>query len=144
MALSANRDISSFATYRDVVVNIPVAGGVHIYKGAFVNVNATGYAKPASDTTGEKFIGLAMEEVDNSGGGDGAKTIKIARNKYIIYPAASPDLADIGKEVYIVDDEDLTDDDTALTASIKAGVIVKVETSGEFAGWTVALNEGAL
>ncbi|MFA5112426.1 MAG: hypothetical protein WC443_13530, partial [Desulfobaccales bacterium] len=59
--------------YREgIEVEYPVAANTKIYAGSLVCVNAAGFATPAADTIGFRFIGVAMEQVDNSSGSDGA------------------------------------------------------------------------
>ena len=60
-------------SYREgIEVEFPVAAATKIYAGSMVCVNAGGYARPAADTSGYRFAGVAMEQVDNTAGADGA------------------------------------------------------------------------
>src|SRR5262249_1982980 len=74
MALTANREIGRYVdqelrTYR-------VLANVHIYKGGLVGVDrATGYARPL--VLGDAFAGVAYEEIDNTGGSNGAKSCRV-------------------------------------------------------------------
>ncbi len=54
-----------------VVLAFPIDDGDVIYGGAFVCVNAAGYAVPGSDTAGLIFQGVSIHHVDNSLGQDG-------------------------------------------------------------------------
>ena len=66
--------------YREgIEVEYPVAANTKIYAGSLVCVTAAGYAAPAADTSGYRFAGVAMEQVDNTGGSDGAKVVNLRR-----------------------------------------------------------------
>jgi len=54
-----------------------VAASTIIYAGSIVAQNVSGYAVPASATSGFKVIGRAEEYVDNSAGAAGAKKVNI-------------------------------------------------------------------
>ena len=63
--------------YREgIEVEYPVAANMKIYAGSLVCVNAAGYAVPAADTSGYRFAGVALEQVDNS---DGGKNVRVRR-----------------------------------------------------------------
>ena len=62
--------------YREVEL---ASGALDIYKGDNININASGYAKAASDTSGEVFAGVATEELHVSATENAANgTFKIA------------------------------------------------------------------
>jgi hypothetical protein len=52
-----------------------VAASTKIYKGAVIAKNAAGYIVPAADTAALKVVGVAEEQVDNTAGANGAKTV---------------------------------------------------------------------
>ncbi len=107
-----------------VEVPVPVDDGDKIYAGAFVCVNAAGYAVPGSDTAGLIFQGVAMEQKDNTLGADGALDVTVRRRglvKAIMGTAITQ--ANIGDNVFLVDDQ--TVDLTAnVTNNISCGKIV--------------------
>lgn len=77
MALAADRD----TPMKDgELIQVPVATAVHIYAGALVAANATGYATPGATSTTLTYLGRAEENVNNTGA-DGAKTVKVRRRK---------------------------------------------------------------
>ena len=67
--------------YREGVdIEIPVYQYVLIYAGAFVCVNAGGYAVPGDDATGFIFEGIARENANNyPAGASGDITVKVRR-----------------------------------------------------------------
>lgn len=72
-----------------VEVGFPVDDGDKIYAGALVCVNADGYAVPGGDTAGLIFVGVAIEQVDNTLGQDGDKTVRVRRRGLINMELAS-------------------------------------------------------
>ncbi len=102
---------------------VPVDDGDKIYGGAFVCVNAAGYAVPGSDTAGLIFVGVSMEQKDNTLGADGALDVTVRRRglvKAVMGTAITQ--ANIGDNVFLVDDQ--TVDLTAnVTNNIFCGII---------------------
>jgi len=82
----------------------PVAAAATIHHGALVNLNASGYAKPASDGAGEKFAGLARARADNASGANGALNVELFTSAVALMAAAGMTQADAGEEAYVVDD----------------------------------------
>ena len=72
MALSANREVDRYVDQE--LRTLPVKGTTHIYKGALVGL-AGGLARGL--VAGDAFAGVAYEEVDNSGGGDGDAMVRV-------------------------------------------------------------------
>ena len=111
--------------YRDgIEIDFPVAANIKIYAGSLVCVNTTGYAVPAADTAGLKFAGVALEQADNTGGANGAKTVRLRRSGVFEFDAASITQAMVGNAMYIVDDHTM-DDATGPTNDIRIGILVK-------------------
>lgn len=111
--------------YRDgIEIDFPVAANIKIYAGSLVCVNTTGYAVPAADTAGLKFAGVALEQADNTGGANGAKTVRLRRSGVFEFDAASITQAMVGTAMYIVDDHTM-DDATGPTNDIRIGILVK-------------------
>jgi hypothetical protein len=119
--------------YREgIEVDYPVATNTKIFAGSLVCVNATGYAVPAADTAGYQFAGVAMEQVDNSGGGDGGQSVNLRRAGVFEFDAASITQAMVGTEMEVTDDH--TFDDTAGTTNhVKVGQLVKYVSATK--GW---------
>jgi len=88
-----------------VLLGFPVDDGDTIYGGAFVCVNADGYAVPGADTAGLIFEGIATQQVDNSAGLDGAKTVVLRRRGLIKAAIAAATQANVGDNVFLVDDQ---------------------------------------
>ena len=104
---------------------LPVKGGSVIYEGAAVGSNSSGYAK--SIANGDKFSGFADEKIDNSSGGDGAKTIRLRKRGSVLLDISGVTLADINKSVYATDDNTFT---LSATSAVYIGQISRIDSSG--------------
>jgi len=83
---------------------LPVAAGSRIYAGAMVSSNASGYIVPASDTTGERFVGVARREADNTNGAAGDVTGEGYLKGVFKMNATGVTQADLAQEAWIIDD----------------------------------------
>ncbi len=90
------------------------------YKGAMININAAGFAVPASDTTAETFAGLCLEQVDNSGGSAGDKTVLVLSGITLRCSTA----ADLAQTTVGVDVTVLNDNDVSIAATTSNDVLV--------------------
>ncbi|MFH1091859.1 MAG: hypothetical protein V1742_09870 [Pseudomonadota bacterium] len=127
MALTRDRATA----YREgIEIEYPVAA-VKIYAGGMVCINAAGYAVPAADTVNFKLGGIALEQVDNSAGSPGDKTIRVRRVGVFELKALSIAQTDVGKQMYVVDDE--TFDETNPGQGIICGVLTKFVSATR--GW---------
>lgn len=104
----------------------PVAAGAKIYAGAMVCLNANGYAVPAADQAGLRFVGVAREYVDNIGGANGAKLVLVWREGCFDFAASGMSAADVGKPVFVVDDQTVA---LATTNGVGCGIITEVESA---------------
>jgi hypothetical protein len=119
--------------YREgIEVEYPVAANTKIYAGSLVCVSATGYAVPAADTSGYRFTGVAMEQVDNSDGSDGGKTVRLRRAGVFEFDAVSISQDMVGAAMYAADDHTFDDADGP-TNDIKVGLLVKYVSATK--GW---------
>jgi len=119
--------------YREgIEIEFPVAAATKIYAGSLVCANAQGFAIPGADTAGLKFLGVALEQVDNTSGGDGAKVLRLRRRGVFEFNAASITQTMVGDPMYVKDDNTF-DDAAGTTNDIKAGVLVKYVTDTK--GW---------
>ena len=120
-------------SYREgIEVEFPVAASTKIYAGSLVCVNTSGYAVPAADVNGYRFVGVAMEQMDNSDGANGGKTVRVRRAGVFEFDATSITQAMVGTAMYAVDDH--TFDDAAGPANdIKVGALIKYVSATK--GW---------
>jgi hypothetical protein len=128
-ALSSDR----LTSYREgIELDFPVAANTKIYAGSMVCADADGYAVPAADTSGYRFLGVALEQVDNSAGDDGAKNVRVRRTGVFEFDAASITQAMVGNPMYAVNDQTF-DDAAGPTNDIKVGILVKYGSATK--GW---------
>lgn len=121
-ALSADRS----TPYKEGdYVQVPVYTATTIYNGGMVSVNSSGYAIPAADTASTAFIGVATEQVYNSGS-SGAKYVTVRRHGMFRFPATSITQAHVGSIMYIKDDQTF---DNSSDNSIPCGRLVKYESA---------------
>jgi hypothetical protein len=119
-------------TYRQgVELEYPVKAGIRIYAGSMVAVDSTGYAVPAANTIGYKLVGVALEQVDNSAGANGAVLIRIRTTGVFDFGATSISQANVGADMYVVDDQ--TFDDVDPGQGIKCGKLAKYGSATR--GW---------
>jgi hypothetical protein len=119
--------------YRDgIEIEFPVAANGKIYSGSLVCANSTGYATPAADTAGLKFLGVAVEQVDNNGGAAGAKKVRIRRVGVFEFDALSISQAMVGNAMYVCDDHTI-DDSSGPNNDIRVGILVKYVSDTK--GW---------
>ncbi len=106
---------------------------VKVYKGANVGVNLSGYLVPMSHgTTGLRYVGVANDTVDNSGGSAGDKTVNVTKTGSFVFKASAaytPVQADLSKEVYGLTDWEVQTSTSGLTNQYKIGTIVNLETT---------------
>ena len=86
---------------------IPVIASDIIYEGSAVGDNASGYARPL--VAADPFLGFAEQNVDNSAGAAGAKTVRVKERGKIVVPVTGvTGVGDIGTAVYMSDDNTFT------------------------------------
>lgn len=112
--------------YREgVELSIPVDDGDKIYAGAFVCVNAAGYAIKGGDTSGAIFVGISREYADNTDGLDGAINVRVMRRGlFKMEFATAITQANVGDNVFLADDN-LVDVAGNVTYDIFCGIIAE-------------------
>lgn len=111
---------------------VPVASNVKIFQGALVQINATGFAVPASATIANVAIGRAEATADNTGGANGAITVDVRRGRYRFANSSAGDLiarTEIGKDCYVVDDQTVAKTNNAGARPV-AGKVYDVDAQG--------------
>ncbi len=113
------------------IFELPMAVDI-IYKGAMVCLNAAGFAAPASDAVDySRVAGVAFETVDNSGGSAGDLNVRLDSGRSFRFTAASIDTGDVGRMMYVTDDNVFND--ARGSFAIPAGVLVERDSST--VGW---------
>lgn len=141
-ALTASRAIQQKP---GILFSYPVLANAVIFQGAIVVITSAGYAKPGVTGTGLTTVGIARDSVDNTGGGNGAKTIEVEEMIAGCLSAGGGDqiaFDDIGKFCYLVDDQTVGLTSATDTRSL-AGIIRSLEGSlvfVEFSNTIAALS----
>jgi hypothetical protein len=117
-ALSANR---ATRQREGSLIAYQVAATTHIYKGSIVAVNAAGNAVPAADTAGLRVVGIAEEEVNNTGAA-GAADVQVRAGIAALLAGSGLALTDVGSIANASDDQTIV---TAGTNGVKVGRIVE-------------------
>lgn len=105
-----------------------IKASTKILKGALVALDATGYLVNAATATTLVAVGVAAETVDNSAGSSGALNVPVDVGEFEFENSASTDLiglTEIGKDVYIVDNQTVAKTDGSTTRS-RAGKCINV------------------
>lgn len=113
------------------LIVVAVAANAVIHGGAAVVVDS-GYADRATTKLGLKFIGIAEQAIDNTGGADGAQSVEVRRERLFHLKNSQADpisQADLFNNCYLVDDETVAKTDGANTRSV-AGRIVEIDSTG--------------
>lgn len=109
-ALTENR----YTKHRDGLITAhPVKASTKVYKGSLVCVDATGFAVAGADSAGNTFVGMAIENADNSAGSDGTTNVRVqTMGVFSFAKGGSETQADVGSQLFIVDDQTVTSDST--------------------------------
>lgn len=99
--LTANANVSTFVDQD--IREFPVGAAVHIYRDALVGIDPAGHLK--AFVPGDRFVGLAYEEIDNSAGAAAALMCRVKVQLDFQYTLTGVALTDVGKAVYATADD---------------------------------------
>lgn len=109
------------------VLDAPVAASTTIFEGAMVMANSSGFAVPASDAAGGRFLGFARKKVVNTGA-NGAKRVNLEMGQLErVVAGTGMSQATVGLNVFVADDQTVTNAATAAN-DVKVGKAEKFET----------------
>jgi hypothetical protein len=101
---------------------IPVAASTHIYQGTLVFINATGYGDDDTASGVNRFAGIAVDEVDNTGSA-GEKVLEVWRDGvFKLTGAGTFTQADEGKPVFATDNYTISLDPT-VASGVRIGYV---------------------
>lgn len=124
-AISARKDVH----FQDgVIQHYKVAASTTIPEGALVTVNAAGYARNATEASGEKFVGVADRKANNSAGANGAIDVYVRAVGVcdMVFNAGDAAIADVGSLVYVIDNQTVGEASETSTADVLVGTIEEV------------------
>ncbi|MCJ2874796.1 hypothetical protein JUM41_11170 [Rhizobium pusense] len=110
----------------------PAAAGAVLFAGAMGAFNAAGNIVPVSTALNLKGAGRVENRVDNTGGGAGAQRVKLRVGIFRYANSAAADAltqADIGSDVYGVDDQTVAKTSATNTRSV-VGKLFDVDDQG--------------
>ena len=104
---------------------LPVKANTKIFEGSLI-VLETGLAVPGKKATGLVAAGRAEEFVDNTGGADGAKTVRVRRGvfKWSNDETNPVTALEVMKTCYVFNDETVT---ALATGASAAGKVIGIE-----------------
>jgi hypothetical protein len=107
--------------------SFPLAAGVKATKGG-IAVLAAGYAKSGVTALNLIAAGMFIETVDNTNGAAGDKRADVEEGEFLFAIASADPVAqaDVGSDVFIVDDETIAKTNGANTRS-RAGKLTGIE-----------------
>jgi hypothetical protein len=111
---------------------IGVAANVKIFAGSLVVLNVAGFAEPATAAPGKTPLGRAERFTDNTGGANGAVSVRVARGVFAFANSSGADAittTSIGTLCYMVDDQTIAKTDGGATRSV-AGKVFDVDDLG--------------
>ena len=113
-------------------ISLRVAAATQIFGGSQVALDDAGFAIPATDVaTGSKVIGVADEEVDNSGGAAGDLRVLVRKGVFGFVNDTNVVQADIGEDAMVVDDQTVTNAATATNDKV-VGTIDDIDDDDGF------------
>ncbi len=128
MALTTDRETQNRS---GEIINLPVAAATLLPGGGLNAINAAGAVVPAADAAGLKVIGVSDENVDNSSGAAGDKTVNSRRGRVFKFKNDGTNAvaaAHLFTNVYVKDNE--TVDSDGGTNSIVAGKCIGIDSDG--------------
>lgn len=114
------------------LIAVPVAAGAVIPAGTIVCANATGFATPGATAATLTYLGMADEAADNTGGADGAVSVRVRRDKAFRWENDSSDpvtQASVGKPCYVSDNQTVAKTNGS-SARSAAGIVLAVDSDG--------------
>lgn len=128
-AATADRDTKR---HGGVEFGLPVKANAKLFAGTIAVVDATGYVVKGLTSTTVKAAGVVQDNVDNTGGADGAIQARIRRGCFQFANSASTDQitnADWGTNCYLVDDQTVAKTNGTNTRVV-AGIVRGVDAQG--------------
>lgn len=123
-AVTANQVIKRAEGCRVVY---PVAASTRIYEGTMVFIDASGYANDDTGSGANRFGGIAIAEVDNSGGSAGDLSVEVWEEGEFELVGSSLVQGSVGLDAYATDN--FTIDDAYASNGVRVGRITRLISS---------------
>ncbi len=104
MALTANSDVDHYIDQE--LRSFQVAAAKQVFKGALVGLASAGYAQPL--TGGDRFVGIAYEQIDNTSGANGDVSARVYTLGDFGMTLSGAAITDVGRPVFASADDTLT------------------------------------
>jgi hypothetical protein len=124
------KDRNTLAKTQGTINTWKLAASAKIYAGSMVAINTAGYAVRGVNTADFRIAGRAEEQVDNSTGSAGDKSIRVEEGVYKWNNATAGDAvtqAEIGHPVYVLDDNTVT---KTAGNGVVAGIALQIDDDG--------------
>jgi len=115
------------------VYDLPVKGATKLWQGSLIGITAAGYLVPMAATSTLRAAGRCPKTIDNLSGADGAVRAAYEEGVFLWDNSASGDLitlADVGNNVYAVDDHTVAKTDNSAARPV-AGKVRDIAPSGQ-------------
>jgi len=128
-----------------LVVAYKLSAGARIYKGAAVALSPEGTVVPLVPSVANlRFVGVASESVDNTGGSAGAKAVNVTKSGSFVMKAAAgenPVIGQLGSVVFAASDWECQATAGVLTNAYSLGTVVALESTSTCAsGYRVRID----
>lgn len=102
--------------------SLPVAASTRLYEGTLAFIDSNGRAAATTGSGANDFAGVVKEEVDNSSGAAGAKSVELHQQGVFHLVGSGFTQADVGKDCWATDNYTIVVADT--TNAVKIGKVV--------------------
>jgi hypothetical protein len=137
-ALTKLRNTPAYSEPAPFPIEVELKANAIVFKGGIVVRDASGYGVAGLTGTGLTVVGVcdpqisATDKVDNTGGANGAKTVRCMCGVFRFNNSTAGDLigiTEVGKRVYLVDDQTVAKTSNS-SARSPAGIVEAVDSAG--------------
>ncbi len=121
--LTASKVRDYGAGFSETHNDVPILAATKIFEGSAVGLSA-GYARQL--VAGDKFVGFATRDVDNSAGASGDRRVRVRKDGSVMIPVTGvTGQADLTKQVAMSDGDTAT---LTLASNSKIGHVIRFES----------------
>ena len=137
-ALTAARRTKAWLRPESLDIEHTLKASTTIQQGSIVQLDANGLAIPASKAANQLTAGMALDHAESGATGDTFVTVRSGVFRWDILAGDPVTRADIGKDVYIEDDQTIRRQSNA--NSTKAGRLLGVDAQGAWVATGLLYN----